>query len=90
MSVDRSVIRELEKIVGAEHVRTDPGDVAATQPTHGVAHRPGARELPAEERAVERHRRLGIGLQGVDPGGHSGLVVVALAHPLLLSGYPSR
>ena len=27
MSVDRSVIRELEAIVGAEHVRTDPGDV---------------------------------------------------------------
>src|SRR5207342_1442598 len=26
-SVDRSVIRELEAIVGAEHVRTDPGDV---------------------------------------------------------------
>src|SRR3954454_10013782 len=27
MSVDRSVIRELEAIVGAEHVRTEPGDV---------------------------------------------------------------
>ena len=27
MTVDRSVIRELEAIVGAEHVRTDPGDV---------------------------------------------------------------
>ena len=27
MTVDRSVIRELEAIVGAEHVRTEPGDV---------------------------------------------------------------
>ena len=27
MTVDRSVIRELETIVGAEHVRTEPGDV---------------------------------------------------------------
>ena len=27
MTVDRSVIRELEAIVGAEHVRTDPGDL---------------------------------------------------------------
>ena len=46
-----------------------------------VAHRARSGELPAEERAVERHRCLGVGLEDVDPAGHSGLVVVALAHP---------
>ena len=70
----------------ARRLRADAGDVATAQARDEVA--PGgspgivarAGELPPEQGGVEGHRRLGVGLQGVDPAGHSRLVVVALAH----------
>ena len=66
--MDRSVIRELETIVGAEHVRTEPGDVEPYSRDATPAFRavPDAVVWPrtAEEVAAileARHRPAGAG-----------------------------
>ena len=70
----------------ARGLRADARDVATAQARDEVApgriagHLAGAGELPPEQGGVEGHRSVGVGLEDVDPAGHSRLVVVALAH----------